>query len=188
MDTIVAIFLSNTIAVAAIGFLLKLWIDKRLSHSFNLEIEKFKSELAKELARYSTQQKWVNDKRMELLCKLHELVIEMDFELKTLFMNVKVQSQTFTADRAIKFCEKYTELNAVLRKNALFFSDEFSAKTLNAYKLYFEIAMECIAGVGDFTEKLRTALPPTLEGVTNVADQPRLEVVNAFRKLAGVDA
>ena len=67
MSIIIATILANGTSVAVVSFLLKLWIDKRLSYSLDLELEKFKSELAKEVARDSIQQKWVNDKRMELL-------------------------------------------------------------------------------------------------------------------------
>jgi hypothetical protein len=188
VDALVAIVLSNTVAVGVVGFLLKLWVDKRLSHSLNLELEKFKSEMAKELARYSTQQKWVNDKRMELLVHLNELVVDMSFELKALFINIKVQSQEFTELRASKFCEKYVELNAVLHKNELFFSSKVFDEVLSVYTPYFELGMECMRGAKDAAEELRATLPETLEEVAAVADAPRLQVVQAFRRAAGVDA
>ena len=188
MNTVVATILSNTIAVAVIGFLLKLWVDKRLSHSLDIELEKFKSELARELARYSFQQKWVNDKKMELLCQLYELVVDMDFELKALFMNIKVQSQEFTEARASKFCEKYVELNAVLHKNELFFTEALLEQVRSVYRPYFELGMECMRGTEGAAEKLRQKLPETLEAITALAGQPRLELVQAFRKAAGVDA
>ena len=50
------IIISNTLLLGALGFLLKLWIDKRLSLSLNEKLEKFKSELAKEVAKSSVQQ------------------------------------------------------------------------------------------------------------------------------------
>lgn len=170
------------------GFLLKLWVEKRLSHSLDLELEKFKSEMAKELARYSAQQKWVNDKRMELLVHLNELVVDMSGELKALFMNVKVQSQKFTEVRASRFCDKYLELNAALHKNELFFSPEFLEQVRSVYKPYFELGMECMRGTEDLAEKLRQELPETMDEIVAVAERPRLQVVQAFRRAAGVDA
>ena len=95
--------LTSGTSVAVLSFLLKLWIEKRLSYSLDLKLEKFKSELAKEVARDSIQQRWINDKRMELLHQLYELMMEMDFELKSLYLNIKVQSQELTKARAEKF-------------------------------------------------------------------------------------
>jgi hypothetical protein len=188
MNSVIATILSNAVAVAVVGFLLKLWVDKRLSHALNVELEQFKSNLAKELARYSLQQKWVNDKRMELLGQLYELVVDMDFELKALFMNVKVQSQEFTEARASKFCEKFVELNAALHKNELFFTEALLEQVRGAYKPYFDLSMDCMRGAESNAEKLRQELPETLEEITALAGRPRLQVVQAFRKAAGVDA
>jgi hypothetical protein len=188
VDLIVATVLGNAVGVGAVGFLLKLWVDKRLSHSLDLELEKFKSEMAKEVARHSFQQKWVNDKRMELLSQLNELVVDMAFELKALFINIKVQSQEFTEVRASKFCEKYVELNAVLHKNELFLSSGFLEEVRAVYKPYFDLGVECMRGDGSMAEKLRHELPETLEEIAVMADKPRICTVQAFRKAAGVDA
>ena len=100
MSIIIATILANGASVAVVSFLLKLWIEKRLSYSLDLELEKFKSELAKEVARDSIQQRWVNDKRMELLYQLYELMVEMDFELKALYLNIKVQREELAKFRA----------------------------------------------------------------------------------------
>ncbi len=68
---IIAIVLSNVAAVGVVGYLLRLWIEKRLSHSLDLELSKFRADLAKEVARDSIQQTWNTNKRMELFAQLY---------------------------------------------------------------------------------------------------------------------
>jgi hypothetical protein len=64
---IAAILGANVIAVGLVGWLLKLWIDKRLSHSLSAELEKFKCELAKEVSLHTIQSTWNHTKKVELL-------------------------------------------------------------------------------------------------------------------------
>ncbi|MDD3524582.1 MAG: hypothetical protein PHQ41_07810 [Candidatus Cloacimonetes bacterium] len=188
MSEFLAIIFSTVTAVAVIGWLLRVWIDKRLSYSLDLELERFRSELAKDVTRHSIQQQWMNDKRMQLLGDLYMLMVEMDFELKALFMNIKVHSKDFTTERANKVCTKYIELNAVLHKNAIFLSKEVIEEVRAAYKPYFDLAMNCMRGEDSEMEELKQLLPETLEEITAIADMPREHLVQAFRKVAGIDA
>jgi len=43
------IILSNTVILGTLGFLLKVWIEKRLSYDLNIQLEKFRAELAKNI-------------------------------------------------------------------------------------------------------------------------------------------
>jgi len=188
MSIIIATILANGTSVAVVSFLLKLWIDKRLSYSLDLELEKFKSELAKEVARDSIQQKWVNDKRMELLYQLYELMVEMDFELKALHLNIKVQSEEFTKFRAEKFCTKYTELNSALHRNEIFLVSDFIDEIRMIYRPYFKIGMECLKGDEEAAHMLRAHLPDSVGEITALADEPRRKLIQSFRRAAGISA
>jgi len=188
MSIIIATILANGASVAVVSFLLKLWIDKRLSYSLDLELEKFKSELAKEVARDSIQQRWVNDKRMELLYQLYELMVEMDFELKALYLNIKVQSEELTKFRAEKFCTKYTELNSALHKNEIFLVPDFIDEIRMIYSPYFKIGMECLKGDEEAAHMLRARLPDSVGEITALADEPRRKLIQSFRRAAGISA
>ena len=180
--------LTSGTSVAVLSFLLKLWIEKRLSYSLDLKLEKFKSELAKEVARDSIQQRWINDKRMELLHQLYELMMEMDFELKSLYLNIKVQSQELTKARAEKFCTKYVEFNSALHKNEIFLASDFIDEIRIIYMPYFEIGMECLKGDEGAAQMLRVHLPGSVGEITALANKPRRNLIQTFRRAAGISA
>lgn len=188
MDSIATIFFSNAIAVGLVGWLLKLWVDKRLALAFDRELERFKSELAKDVARDSIQQKWVNEKRVKLFGQLYELMVEMDSELKALFLNIKVQSHEFTKERAERFCERYTALNATLHKNEIFLNAEIVSEIRGIYKPFFDTSMECLREQEGAFDDFRNELPETMEEISAAADEPRKKVVRIFREVAGIDS
>lgn len=188
MDSLTAILLGNAVAVGVLGYLLKIWIERRLSLSLDRKLESFKAELAKDIARDAIQQKWVNDKRMELLGQLNEVMLDMDFEIKALFFNIKVQSKEFTKDRASKVCERYTALNSVLYKSEIFLDSSVVDEVRSTYRPYFDLSMMCLKDEAAVTEQLLSELPDSLEEIAALVDQPRQDLVRAFRRAAGIDA
>ena len=184
---ILATSTTNTIAIAVLGFLLKLWIDKRLTKSLEKELESFKVPLAKEVSLYSIQSGWNHTKKMELLSELYEKMVEADLELKALLMNIKVGKKTHIDDRAGKFCEKYLELNSLLHKNELFLAQPLVDEVREIYKPYFEAATDAMEDDFDF-KGFGEGLPELLGEVIDVADSPRKRVIEIFRKSAGIDA
>lgn len=182
-----SLLVTNALAVAVVGFLLKIWVDKRLSKSLEKELEKFKLTLAKEISLYSIQNKWNHSKKMELLGKLYERMVEADFELKAFLMNIKVKNKKLIDDRAYKFCEKYLELNALLHKNELFLEQSLIDDVRKIYEPYFEVAKESMDEDFDY-EGFGDGLPELLDEVIEVGDSPRKRIVERFRKSAGIDA
>ena len=182
-----AIIATNVIAVGIVGFLLKLWVEKRLVHSLNEELVKFKSELAKDVSLYSIQNTWNHTKKMELLSALYEHMIDADFELKAFLMNIKVNNKELIDERASKFCGKYLELNSCLHKNELFLEQSLVDSVRDTYNPYFEIAMEAMDKNFDY-ESFGEGLPDNFMELSEVGDVPRKRVVKQFREAAGINA
>lgn len=184
---IIAIFASNAIAVAIVGFLLKLWVEERLTKSLEKELEKFKVPLAKEVSLYSIQNEWNHSKKMELLGTLYEKMIDADLELKALLMNIKVGKRELINARAYNFCEKYLELNSLLHKNELFLEQYLVSDVRNIYKPYFEAARDALEEGFDF-QGFGEGLPEFIDELIAIGDSPRKRVVEKFRKSAGIDS
>lgn len=182
-----AIIATNVTAVGVVAFLMKLWVEKRLSHSLSEELAKFKSELAKDVSLHTIQSTWNHTKKMELLGALYEHMIDADFELKALLMNIKVKNKKFIDERASKFCEKYLELNSCLHKNELFLEQSLVDSVRDIYKPFFDIAMEAMDKDFDY-ESFGEGLPDNYEELTEVGDIPRKRVVKQFREAAGINA
>jgi hypothetical protein len=178
-------FVTNAAAVAVVGYLLQLWVSSRLEHSLSQELEKFKAELTKEVTRHSVQTTWNHAKRMELFTKLYEQMIDVDFELKALLMNLKVGNADLVRDRAVKFSEKYLELNACLHKNELFLEESVVQSVRAAYEPYFDLARMVMVEHAELA-KFRSHLPDGMEEIFAVGDGPRKQTVALFRKYAGL--
>ena len=184
---IVAILATNAIAVGVVGYLLRLWVDKRLAQALGIELERFKAELAKEVARHSIQTNWNHNKKMDLFGQLYEHMIDADFQLKALLMNIKVGNLEFIRQRAKQFSEKYLELNSCLHKNELFLEQSLVDEVRAVYQPHFEVAQAALGTEGDI-EQFRSSLPNRMEEIFSMGDSPRKQMVEQFRKYAGLDA
>jgi len=182
-----AIIASNVLTVGIVAFLMKLWVKKHLTHSLSKQLSNFKSELAKEVSLHTIQNTWNHTKKMELLGTLYEHMIDADFELKALLMNIKVKNKEFIDERASKFCEKYIELNSCLHKNELFLEQSLVDSIRDIYKPYFDIAMEAMDRDFDY-KSFGEGLPDSYQELTEIGDVPRKRVVKQFREAAGISA
>ena len=185
MSDIVPILVANAAAVAAVGYLLRLWIDKRLEHSLSRELEKFKAELTKEVTRHSVQTTWNHSKRMELFASLYEHMVDADFEIKALLMNIKIAQPNLIRDRAYKFSEKYLAVNACLHKNELFLEESLVEVVRAAYKPYVELSQVAMLEHAELGA-IRAHLPDRMEDIFDVGDGPRKHVLGLFRQHAGL--
>ena len=183
---ILAVLATIAIAVASVGFLLRIWVDKRLGQALGKELELFKAELSKDVARYSVQTTWNHTKMMDLFAQLYERMIDADFEIKALLANIKIGKADLIELRANRFCEKYLELNACLHKNELFISQELSDSVRAAYHPFFEVAQASLGETPDLS-RLKSVLPSRIEDIFAVGDLPRKQIVQQFRKHSGLE-
>ncbi|MEZ5470259.1 MAG: hypothetical protein R3E90_00620 [Marinicella sp.] len=180
------ILTTNAIAIAIVGYLLKLWVDKRLTQSLQKEFEKFKVPLAKEISLYSIQNQWNHAKKMELLSKLFEKILDVEGELVAFLMNAKTAKMDLVMKRANKLCENYLELNSLLHKNELFLEQSLVDHIREAYKPYFEMARVTIDESYDF-QGFADSLPDDIDDLFSVANSPKMYILEKFRKSAGID-
>ncbi|MCX5864558.1 MAG: hypothetical protein NTW42_05750 [Deltaproteobacteria bacterium] len=185
MTDMLTIIATNAVAVAIVGYLLRLWVDKRLAHALGQELERLKADLAKEVSRHSIQTTWNHSKRMELFSQLYEHMIDVDSELKFFLMNIKIGKKDFIQDRALNLSEKYLALNACLHKNELFLEQSLVDEVRSAYKPYVDMAQELL-GVDCDIQQFQSSLPNKLEDICEVGDAPRKHVVSQFRRYAGL--
>jgi len=180
--TFLQTILSNTIILGVLGFLLKVWIERGL----NIQIEKFRAELAKDIAKSSIQENWNHSKRMELFADLYSLMVDVEFEIKAFLMNIKVGYQDGIKERSAKLCEKYLEMNALIHKNELFLEDEVVAEIYDAYRPLFEYAQHYVDSVNK-EELSNVELPNNMDLIMKIGEQPRKTVLKVFKKLSGLN-
>lgn len=180
------IVISNALLLGALGFLLKLWIDKRLSLSLNEKLEKFKSELAKEVAKSSVQQTHNYAKKLEICATLNELMTEADFELKALYFNVASKNYEGIDDRNKKFAEKYLEINALLHKSELYIEDEIVTMVRDTYRPIFDIVSNVI-GSGDMEHYEPLELSGAMDELSKKAEAPRKVIIARLKEIYGIN-
>ncbi|OGA57646.1 MAG: hypothetical protein A3G81_04000 [Betaproteobacteria bacterium RIFCSPLOWO2_12_FULL_65_14] len=173
--------------MAVIAFLLKLWIDKRLTHALGQQLEKFKADLAKDVATHSIQQNWHHAKKMAVLEQLYTSIVDAEFELKALLMNWKIGKAEFIKDRANKFCAKYLEVNAQLHRNEIYLDQSLVDEIRSVYQPYFDLATRSVDS-GSTPDELKALLPDTMHEIFAIGDGLRQQVVKRFRAEVGVNA
>lgn len=180
------IIISNALALGVLGFLLKVWIEKRLSHSLAEQLESFKSNLAKEVAKTSTQHTHNYAKKLEICASLNELMTEADLELKTLYFNVACKNHRGIEERNKKFAEKYLEINTLLHKNDIYMEDEIIEMVQAAYRPIFDVVSEVI-GTGEMVHYESLAISGSLEDLSKKAEYPRKMVISRIKEIYGIN-
>ena len=186
MEQLAIIIGSNVLAVSIVSYLLKLWVEKRLSHELNVELEKFKAELAKDIAHDSIKRQWTHDKQMNLISSLYLQMVDAELEIKALLMNLKIGKSELIKNRSVKFCEKYLEINSTIHKNELFLDKEVVSEIRATYQPLFDFAESYIES-GTVPPEVQEQLPQTMHEIFALGDKPRTKMIEIFRKLAGVD-
>ena len=83
--------------------------------------------------------------------------------------------------RGIEFCEAFTEINAMLHKNALYFDENFIEEIRSAYKPLFDVIL-------NLNEENPGMFPDEFKDVVTVGQSPRRSVIALFRNALGVGA
>jgi hypothetical protein len=179
------IILSNTAAVAVLGFLFKVWIEKRLSFTLNKELEEFKGKITKEVAQISVREQFNHSKKMELFTELNELMVETDLELKTLYRDITIKNYSGIEERSIAYCTIFLKMNSLLHKNELFIEDEIIDSIKSAYHPIFNTVNEVI-GSGDMKGFKKLELPKGVYEIMDKAEEPRKIVLGLMKKASGI--
>jgi hypothetical protein len=197
-DNLYEILLSNVLLLGALGFLLKLWLDKRLSHHLdilkdeyshrlNSELEHFKSELAKDIARFNIREAWIHEKRMQLFSELYESILAIEVELKIFFMEYGVKDTEGIKARSEEFCQQYLKLNSMVFKNELYLESSLIDEIKYTYQPLFDFASRFIDAV-EKSQLEELEIPRNLEEVMAMGEAPRRKLVGMFKKIAGLPA
>lgn len=191
---------TTAVVVAITGFIFKTWISHHLTkllikseQQFAIQIENVRAEWAKEVAKLNVHESHLHNKRVELIEALYSKMLSAEFSLQNFLLSwwahsnkdgkikeyVQGRNIEFSMSRGIEFCEKFSEINATLHQNALYFDETFIEKIKKSYKPFVETIMQ-------FDENNIPDLPEQYKDIVNAGQEPRSSVINLFREHLGV--
>jgi len=191
---------TTTVVIAIAGFIFKIWIShyfenlvKKSEHQLAIKLESVKADWAKDVAKLNVHEEYLHKKRVDLIEALYSKMLEAEFSLQNFLLawwaesnkeNLKSryenQKVEFSMARGVEFCEKYTEINAILHKNALYFDNVFIQKITESYKPIFETIMS-------FDDNNIPAFPEKFKDIITAGQEPRSSVIALFREMLGVE-
>jgi hypothetical protein len=197
---------TTAVVIAIAGWLLKTWITHQLenlhsrnSHDLALKLEDARAAGAKDVARLNVHESYLHKRRVELIEQMHSEMVEAEFSLQNFLVKWWVNSNKeellgrgllphghFDEARAesmnkrgLEFCEKFTNINATLHRNALFLDDAFIEGIREAYRPFFDMILEL-----DYNNL--PVMPDQFKEVVTVGQAPRKAVIDKFRAALGV--
>jgi len=194
---------ATAIALGIAAYLSRTWlthqfdkIENKYAHDLAIQLESVRADLAKEIARINVRENYLHKRRVEVIESIFEKMIEAEFslqnflvswwgrtnrdEIKRKFPSLDLSgSFDLMESRGGEFCKGYTEINAELHRNALYFEESFMEAIGRAYSPIFD---EIIA----LDYENPPDLPERYKDIVNAGKAPRLAVINEFRKLLGV--
>ncbi len=199
---------ATSVVIAIAGYLLKMWLANRLDrdksdheHELEVHLEVLRADWARDLARLNVHETYLHARRVRVIEKLYADVIDAEFALQNFLVSwwaysnadvVRTRGKAAVewrqADsvesmdvRGRQYCEKFTEINANLHKNAIWFDDTFIEEIGAAFKPFSDRIVSM-----DWEEI--PAFPKEFENLVEVGQAPRRSVVGAFRAILGVTA
>lgn len=115
-------------------------------------------------------------------------MLEAELSLQTFLMKWAIQDsknkdtferKNLERDHGMEFCEKFTEINAELHKNALYFGDDFIQKIIDAYHPFFQLILS-------IDRENPPEFPDSFHDAITTGKTPRISVINIFRNALGV--
>ena len=191
---------STAVVIAIAGYILKIWIAHQLErfktqneHQLALKLESARAEWAKDIARLNVHESYLHQRRVEIIEEMYAKMVEAELSLQNFLVSWWAHSNQeeliargfrsnsdFSMKRGVEFCESFTEINAMLHKNALYFDDTFIEDVINAYKPFFDTILA-------FDETQIPVMPDEFKDVVTVGQTPRRSVINLFRTALGVN-
>lgn len=190
---------STAVVIGIAGYVLKTWVAHQLEgltaqseHQLALQLESARADCAKEIARLNVHEGYLHNRRVEVLEAMYAKMLEAEFSLQKFLvawwahsnkeeiiakgMNVNGE---FSKKRGLEFCEVFTEMNAMLHRNALYFDERFIDEITGAYKPFFDVIL-------DLDEEHPPAFPDDFKDVVTAGQSPRRSVISLFRAALGV--
>ena len=196
---------ATTVVVAVAGYLLRSWLSYQIrslrthyEHKNSIQIETIRNEFSKDITRLGIHENYLHRRRVELIETIYRQAVDAEFSLQTFFVGWWAATDTEgLAQRELAmpddlaqpmgtmkkhgrlFCERFTEINSSLHKNALFFDDEFIRQVREAYDPFFQLILHL-----DYNSLHK--LPDQYKDVVSVGRIPRELIVDLFRRSLGV--
>jgi len=179
---------SSAVVIAIAAYIAKTWVK----HQLDKVAAQNSHELAKQIAKLNVHEPHLHKRRVEVIEALYSKMLDAEFSLHNFLVNWWAHSnkeeiiargfptkEEFSMKRGMEFCEVYTEINAMLHKNALYFDDQFIEKISNAYKPFFDVILE----IG---ESEPPEFPNEFKEIVTVGQTPRKSIISLFRGTLGV--
>ncbi len=196
---------TTAIVIAVAGYLFRSWLSYQIQslrsayeHQNSIQLEAIRAEFSKDITRLGVHENYLHRRRTEIIESIFHRAVDAEFSLQSFFVGwwaatdadgLEIHDRDVPRDhtQAISmmkkhgnaFCENFTEINASLHKNALYFDDEFIKSVTDAYDPFFHLVLSV-----DYNAV--PILPEQYKDAVSVGRIPRKLVVNLFRKSLGV--
>ena len=192
---------STAVVIAIAGYIFKTWAAHQLDkmtiqnkHQLDLQLELARSVWAKETAKLNVHESYLHKRRVEVIETIYAKMLKAEFSLQNLLVSwwahsnkeeiaakgISANIGEFSNKRGMEFCELFTEINAMLHENALYFNENFVDEIISAYKPFFDIIL-------NLDEDNLPKFPDEFKDVVTVGQAPRRSVIALFRVTLGVE-
>lgn len=183
--------LGSTAVVISIGaYAAKEWVE----HQMEKISTQNSHELARQLAKLNVHEPYLHKRRVEVIEAIYEKALDAEFSLQNFLVtwwghsnreelpdDACPDSEGFSNKRGLEFCEAFTEINAMLHKNALYFDEQFIKGVHGAYKPFFDEILY-----------MDTSNPPPFPDeyadIIEKGQEPRQSMISLFRRALGVES
>ena len=181
--------LGSTAVVISIG---AYFAKKRIEHQIEKVSTQNSHELARQLAKLNVHEPYLHKRRTEVIEAIYEKALDAEFSLKGFLVTWRgnsnreeladgtyLRGQGFSKKRGLEFCEAFTEINAMLQKNTVYFDDQFIEGVRGAYSPFFDKILY-----------MDTDNPPPFPDeyadIIEKGQEPRQSIISLFRGVLGL--
>ncbi|MCP8687771.1 hypothetical protein [Marinobacterium sedimentorum] len=180
---------STTIVIAIAAYVAKTWVK----HQMEKISTQNSHELARQIAKLNVHEPYLHKRRVEVIEAIYAKTLDAEFSLQNFLVTwwghsnreeltarAFPEGKVFSNNRGLEFCEAFTEINAMLHKNALYFDDQFIEGVLNVYKPFFDEIL-------NMDETNPPPFPNEYIDIIEIGQKPRQSVISLFRRALGVE-
>lgn len=180
---------STAAVVTVAAYFARTWIK----HQLNSLSAKHSHALERQIAKLNVHEPYLHKRRVEIIEEIYKKAVTAEFSLQNFLVtwwgyskkdglptNTFPEEGGFPNERGLEFCERITEINAMLHQNALYFNDAFIEGITNAYKPFFD-------EIVDLDVQNPPPFPEVYMDIIEVGRGPRHSIIALFRDALGVE-
>jgi|Deesub1362A_J573_1020465.scaffolds.fasta_scaffold02881_5 hypothetical protein len=183
----IAAILSTTFSVALVFIVRKL-----IEQFFSKDLERFKTDLEKEVLRYKTQFEALHAERAQVIKEVYKRIVRTQDAFESLIRPLQLAGEPSLEEKAKRVASEFNNLSEFFKENRLYFEEQLAQEIDKLLEKFYEIWIKWgevrdLKEGGERTSEVLKRWRETWEKIKEEIPPIKKSIEQKFRDIVGID-